>query len=174
MNIKKALLLLSEYNVPSHIIAHSYKVSKVGWVIANEIKEINSQLNINLIISSCLLHDITKYEALKTGEDHAETGGYLLKKLGYPEIGEIIESHVVIKNPSKLLLEKKILFYADKRVMHDKIVSLKVRYDDLLIRYGKTEISKQFIKKGYEFAKNIEAELFDNLKLKPEHILLLE
>jgi uncharacterized protein len=41
--------------------------------------------------------------------------------------------------PDGRLEEREIVFYADKRVMHDRIVSLDERIDDLVDRYGINE-----------------------------------
>ena len=48
------------------------------------------------------------------------------------------------------LKEKEIVFYADKRVTHNKIVDIEERISDLLIRYGKTEQIRQRILKNKE------------------------
>src|SRR5512145_1793585 len=60
---------------------------------------------------------------------------------GFGLIARIVEQHVVITdvNLAGLPEEKEIVYYADKRVMHDKIVTLEERVQDLLIRYGKTQ-----------------------------------
>jgi putative nucleotidyltransferase with HDIG domain len=174
MTIEKALNLLIEYNVPQHIILHSYKVTKVAYVITEELIEAGNNLNSQLITFSSLLHDITKYQAIiNKGEDHSKTGGELLRDLGYPEVAEIIESHIIIKNKKRMLLEKMIVFYSDKRVKHDKVVSLKERYDDLIERYGRTIKSKLLIKEGFRRAKNIENKIFKNLNILPEHLNIL-
>ena len=167
MTLKKAIELLIEYNVPDHIIGHSYKVAKIVYFIAEELKEV-PQLNFNpdLTLYAAFLHDITKYQSIiNRGEDHSYTGGQLLRKLGYPEIGEIIESHVVLKNLNNLKLEKEIVFYADKRVKHEQIVSLEERFEDLKIRYGINDK----VTKGFEIAKEIENNL-KNFGLKVGYI----
>ena len=170
MTLKKAIELLIEYNVPNHIIEHSYKVAKIVYYIAEELKEI-PQLNFNkeLTFYAALLHDITKYQAiLNKGEDHSLTSGELLRKKGYPDIGEIIESHVVLKNLEYLGFEKELVFYADKRVMHNKIVSLEERFKDLKVRYGINDK----IDEGFNTAKRIENKL-EKLGIRTNYLHLL-
>lgn len=60
---------------------------------------------------------------------------------GFGLIARIVEQHVVITdvNLAGPPEEKEIVYYADKRVMHDNIVTLEERVQDLLIRCGKTE-----------------------------------
>jgi len=174
MNLTKALKILLTYNLPEHIIAHSYKVTKVSWIISNELASKNIKVDIDLVLYSSLLHDITKYDAIiNKGEDHAETGGIFLRKLGYSNIAEIVENHIVIKNSKTFLLEKKIVFYSDKRVMHDKIVSLETRYNDLLNRYGKSKFSRILIKNGFKNAQKIEKEIFSKIGFNPDYINML-
>jgi hypothetical protein len=52
------------------------------------------------------------------------------------------------------LEEREIINYADKRVMHDRIVSLTERVEDLIQRYGATEEIKNLIRQnaGQAFA----------------------
>jgi putative nucleotidyltransferase with HDIG domain len=174
MNIEKAINLLLEYNVPEHIINHSFQVTKVAYVIAKELTDAGVPLNNGLILTSALLHDITKYRSiLNKSEDHAETGGELLRKLGYPDIAEIIENHIILRDNGYLFFEKMIVFYSDKRVKHVEIVSLRERYRDLTERYGKTLKSKILIKEGYRRAKKIEEKIFCNLKIKPSILKFL-
>ena len=174
MNLLKAMDLLLGYNLPEHIIAHSYKVTKVAWIVTNELFEKGVEVNKKLVLYSALLHDITKYDSiLNKGEDHAVTGGIFLRKLGYPEIAEVVESHINLIESGNNILEKKIVYYSDKRVMHDKVVSLEERYNDLLIRYAKSMYSESMIRKGLEKAQDVEREIFDKINFTPEYLNLV-
>ena len=69
-----------------------------------------------------------------------KTGGRLLTDLGWPEVGDIVRQHVHLDangHPGPPT-EVEIVNYADKRVMHDSIVSLEQRMDYILQRYGTT------------------------------------
>ncbi len=170
MTLKKAIELLIEYNVPNHIIEHSYKVAKIVYYIAEELQHVPQLFfDKELTFYAALLHDITKYQAiLNKGEDHSLTGGELLRKLGYPNIAEIIESHVVLRNLKKLKFEKELVFYADKRVKHEQIVTLEERFEDLKVRYG----LNQKVVEGFNTAKRIENNL-KSLGIKVQYLHLL-
>ena len=64
-----------------------------------------------------------------------------LPNWGFPAVGAMVEEHVILKDfqSGGNLLDKEIVFYADKRVMHDRIVTVEERVADLIIRYGTTE-----------------------------------
>jgi uncharacterized protein len=134
-----------------NIKEHSEQVMNVALAIFNNLKS-DTKTNKELIIAASLLHDITKTESLSTKEPHDITGGILVRKLGYNDVAAIIEEHIFLKNfnPDGKLLEKEIVYYADKRVMHNKIVSLDERISDLIIRYAQTNKRKQQILKNKE------------------------
>jgi uncharacterized protein len=143
-----------------HIKEHSEQVMKVALAI---IYNLNPDVLINkdLVIAASLLHDITKSRALTTKEHHDATGGLLLRELGCRNVADIIEEHVELKqyNPDGELKEKEIVFYADKRVTHNKIVTVDERVSDLLIRYGKTENIRQHILKNKKSIQEIEKKI---------------
>jgi len=91
-----------------------------------------------MIRAAALLHDITKTRSFQTLEDHAETGARLVADLGYPEVGRIIGQHVRLESypPARTPSEAEIVNYADKRVLHDRIVSLDERMGYILKKYG--------------------------------------
>jgi uncharacterized protein len=155
--------LLNKYSVP-HIIEHSEQVMHVALLIYDNLK--NRELDKNLIKTGSLLHDISKYNSITTNERHDITGSHLIKSLGYDKIAEIIEEHVKLNsfNPSGPLLEKEIVFYADKRVTHNKIVSLDERINDLLIRYGKTTENRKQILENKDLILKVEIKINNSLK----------
>ena len=119
----------------------------VSLAITDNLKNA-APVNRNLVIAAALLHDITKTKSLKTKEHHDASGGALLRELGFQKTAEIVEQHVVIQNLNLTgrLEEREIVFYADKRVLHDTIVTLEERMDDLMRRYGTgEEIRRQIL-----------------------------
>ena len=103
-----------------------------------------------LVVAAALLHDITKTRSLKTREPHDQSGGELLRELGFASIGEVVKQHVILLDfdPKGRLEEREIINYADKRVLHDRIVSLAERVQDLIQRYGTTEEIKNLIQQN--------------------------
>jgi len=92
---------------------------------------------------------------------HEEMAAVILKEQGFFELAEIVRKHRFdfIKN-SQIFKhwEEKLLYYADKRVLHDQVVSLKERFDDSLQRHygGLNSASREeLIRLNYELEKEI-------------------
>jgi len=148
----ECLSILNKNKTPSNVIEHCKAVCKVAEEIANNLIKRGIGVNRDLIIASALLHDIEREK-----KDHIAAGAKLIKSLGFPEVAEVVRKHSLYKveDPKRQpkTYEEKIVFYADKRVMGNKIVSLEERFADLKERYG-IDLTKEF-----EFAKKIEKEL---------------
>jgi len=159
--------IMDDYEMFPNIKDHSIQVRDVSIKIYNNLKD-KTKLNKNLISSSALLHDIAKTRTIKTGElRHDLLGGNILREIGYEKLIPIVESHVFFEN-FKIdgpLEEREIVFYADKRVLHDTIVSVNDRIDDLVIRYGKTEHIKQIIRDNKSFVLTMEKKIQSFMKI---------
>lgn len=88
---------------------------------------------------------------------HIDAAYKILLNEGENLIAEIIRKHKydavisVIPKEKLVTLEEKILYYADKRVLHDKIVPVLERLEDGRIRYLKTKrisLSEKLIEKA--------------------------
>jgi uncharacterized protein len=132
--------LMKCYAMLPHIVAHSEQVARVAAAILSHLRD-DTGINHVAVIAACLLHDITKTRSLQTREHHDISGGQLLAELGFPAIGDMVKEHVILQNfqPGGNILDKEIVYYADKRVMHDRIVTVGERVADLIARYGTTE-----------------------------------
>jgi uncharacterized protein len=141
--------LMAKYSMLPNIVAHSRQVMRVSLAITDNVKK-GVVINRDMIIAAALLHDITKTRSLKTREPHDQSGGELLRELGFVSISEIVKQHVILLDfdPKARLKESEIINYADKRVMHDRIVSLAERVQDLIQRYGATEEIKNRIQQN--------------------------
>ncbi len=158
--------LMSRYDMLPNILEHSLQVMRVSLAITDHLKE-RVSVNRDMVIAAALLHDITKTRSIKTKEKHAASGGKLLRELGFPEIAGIVEEHVTIQkfNPERILEEKEIVYYADKRVMHDKIVTLEERMNDLMLRYGSGEDMRNFLRQNRKQAEAVERKIADFMKI---------
>jgi putative nucleotidyltransferase with HDIG domain len=122
-----------------HIIYHSFEVARVSLFLSLELNKKGQRIDLALVEAASLLHDLAKAECLKTKENHAKVGCQLLKGMGYERVGEVVGQHIRLEkegSPSAVS-EEEIVNYADKRVMHDRIVPLEERFNDLVERYGK-------------------------------------
>lgn len=164
--------LMELHSMLPNIREHSMQVMNVSLAITDNLKN-GFYIDRDLVIAAALLHDITKTRSLQTGERHDATGGELLRELGFPTTAEIVEQHVFLKNfdPGETLHECEIVFYADKRVMHDKIVTIDERVDDLLQRYGRTEEIRQMILQNLNSVYAIENKIAGNMSVDINYII---
>ena len=158
-----------------NIFEHSKQVMNVASTILDNLK---NDININkpLVIAASLLHDITKTNSLKTMERHDVTGGQFSREHGFFNVANIIEQHIYLKDfkPDGKLEEREIVFYADKRVKHKSIVTIKERMDDLAERYGFTPEIKEKIIKHTDFIIKIENKINYFLKIDIQRLVLFQ
>ncbi|MBU1567631.1 MAG: HD domain-containing protein [Proteobacteria bacterium] len=129
-------------------------------------------------IAGALLHDIAKTLCIKTGCHHAEIGRQICVELGYPELGEIVAEHVVLHQFNADLYQqgifgaKEMVFYADKRALHDQVVPLASRLEYLVERYSDgSPLKEQHIRLNFLKTIEFEQHLFSFLDLKPDDII---
>ena len=128
-------------------------------------------------INGALLHDIAKTPCLKEDCDHAATGAEICQQHGYPEIAQVVAGHIILQDFS---LERykhgqyqaqDIVYYADKRVRHDHIVSLTERLEYILENYGgDDERIQQGIRKNFRKCGQLEEVLFSVLDFSPDQL----
>lgn len=154
----ECLRVLKQYHTPQNIVRHSLAVNKAANFLAKKFIKNNIALNAELIDRGSLLHDVLRVcdlhgdiyyfmdETDKTeekrkifedqrkqyaGQHHAEATADLFREK-YPELANVIRKHrlsAVVKGQLKTW-EEKIIYYADKRVNHDKIVTLDGRMNE--------------------------------------------
>lgn len=171
-SLEACFKLLEQYEMLPNIIEHSRQVLRVATVICNNLIH-PEEINIPLTLAAALLHDITKTSSLKTHEQHDLSGQKLLTEIGYPEIGKIVGEHIDLLNydPNGPLLEKEIVFYADKRVQHNLVVSIDQRMDDLIVRYGHTADKKIQIELNRKLGISLENKITRHLTDNIDHLL---
>jgi len=162
--------LMCEMKMMDHIVDHSLQVCRVATFLTEQLNKQDYRLNFDLIRSAALLHDITKTRSFKTREDHARTGGQFLAEQGYPEIGELVRQHVRLDEYSDpvVLGEAEIINYADKRVLHDRVVPLAKRLDYILEKYGRLPGDQERIRWLWGKTLELEVKIFDDLTFGPE------
>jgi putative nucleotidyltransferase with HDIG domain len=166
---------MGEYGMLENIIAHSLEVAKVALFISTELNKRGQRISLNLVEAASLLHDLTKTECLKTKEDHAKTCSHLLKEIGYERVGEVVGQHIWLRTEGDPLSisEEEIVNYADKRVMHDHIVSLEERFNDLKDRYGRDQRAIDYLDRLEREIYRIEHKIFFILQIDPNDLLHL-
>jgi putative nucleotidyltransferase with HDIG domain len=163
---------MSEMKMMDHIVDHSMQVCRVATFLADQLNSRHNHLNYDLIRAAALLHDITKTRSFETAEDHALTGGQFLAERGYPEVGDLVRQHVKLDEypQSPVVNEVAILNYADKRVLHDQVVTLQVRLDYILERYGKVPKHRQRIRLLWQKTKELEEAIFRGISCSPTEL----
>jgi len=158
--------LMARYSMLPNIAGHSRQVMRVSLAIVDNLKN-GTAVNRDMVVAASLLHDITKTRSLETKERHDRSGGELLRELGFTRIAEIVEQHVVFKNLDRQgrLEEREIVYYADKRVMHDRIVTIDERVHDLVQRYGMTDEIRNLILQNKSLILAVESKIAGFMKM---------
>ncbi len=172
---EECLRLMKQYGMLEHIVHHSLEVARVALFLSSELNKKGQRIDLGLVDAASLLHDLAKTECLTTREDHAEAGCRLLKGMGYERVGEVVAQHITLEkegDPSAVS-EEEVVNYADKRVMHDRIVPLEERFGDLIERYGKHPKGREILERLKKEIRSIEEKIFFILQIDPnalEHL----
>lgn len=136
-------------------VCHMEAVARFTGVLERKMKY--SDHRWNLLRKAALVHDICRAE-----REHAKAGADVLRKEGYWEIAKLVERHHSSEDTlnekrggMSVLSEEDLLFYADKRVYENQIVSLDDRFRGSMQKC-KTPEAKEKHQRLYEKAKNIE------------------
>lgn len=192
--------LIRKYHVPKHVMAHMKKVAAVSLFLGEKLHRAGEKINQTLLRQAALLHDILKlcdfpqldltyFDQDVTAEEiqfwsqlikschakgHVQAAYEVLMELGEPVLAHMVKKHrfgsLINVKEKPLTWEEKILYYADKRVLHDRIVSIAERLKDGKKRYfpdGNIPENDGPVEKAlYE----LEKELLTPAGLKPEEI----
>jgi len=172
---RECFQLMHQYGMLENIKEHSIMVARVADYLASGLIAAGKEISMPLIVAGALLHDIGKTPCLYTDEDHAGLGREICETHRYHELAPIVGEHVVLKNgvPRFELREKQIVYYADKRVNHDRIVSLEQRLDYILERYGNADPRLyRAIERNFLVCKEIEQRIFSHLEGDPQDLAI--
>jgi len=176
-SIKVCYAFMDRYHMLDHIKAHSIVVARIARMIAIGLQAVNSDISVLKTTAGALLHDIGKTPSLRSGGNHAKIGEQICMENGFTEIAPIVAEHVILKNYhlNDAISEKEVVFYADKRVNHDQIVTLKEREAYILDRYGlgQVELCRR-IQSNFRLCGQVEAKLFSKLGFSPESLLEMD
>ncbi len=145
---KEAKELLKKYSTSEedykNILEHGVAVKKAAVILAKAIIKNGHKVDLDLIKSGALLHDIGYFKAHWKGPDfirHGIEGGKILRKEGLLKEAKIAENHIgpgLTKEDIELhgfrlpkkdylpkTIEEKIICYVDKLVFQDRLGTLK-------------------------------------------------
>ena len=144
LSCEDCIYLLTYFNVSKSIVNHCIKVKQICEDLSHLINKDKEIININLINSAAILHDIKREE-----KNHEEVGAELLHNLGYEKIASIVKTHMKLEEEIEdLINENTILYYSDKLVVEDEFSDLEKRFKMKLNKYkNDKEIKKNIIRK---------------------------
>ena len=158
----------------ANIREHSFAVMEVAHLLGEALAEAGFDLSLPLVTVGALLHDLGKTPCLGTLENHAELGAGILEELGYPQVAQVVREHVHLDGnilDPRPLREAELVNYADKRVLHEVVVTLEARFADLKVRYGRTPEALARIQATEIKTRALEKKLFAPLQLSPLDLL---
>lgn len=195
--------IIKEYYVPEHILRHSLAVGRLVVFLAERLKEKGIAVDVELVEKASLLHDIarvcdfkeldySKFNQTVSKEDKAkwqqlrekykntshEIAAYDILKEKYPQVALTIKRHrymaLLDEKERPDTWEEKLVYYADMRVMHDKIVPLRQRLQDGHKRnvhlHGSPAQSRINTAKIDPLIYKLEKEIFDKIGLEPTEV----
>ena len=171
---QQCLELMEIHAMLPNIREHSFRVMQVASFLGEALAEAGFDLHLPLVTVGALLHDLGKTQCLGTLTNHAELGAGILDSLGYPHVAQVVREHVYIDGTimdPRPLREAEVVNYADKRVLHEEVVTLAARFADLKVRYGRTPEALARIQATEVRSRALEDKLFASLRLTPLDLL---
>ncbi len=162
--------LMAAHAMLPNIREHSFRVMEVAAFLGRALAAAGFSLHLPLIEAGALLHDLGKTPCLGTARNHALWGAELVRAAGFPEVARVVAEHVDLEKNNgdpRPVREAEVVNYADKRVLHDRVVTLQVRFADLLWRYGRTPEARARIAATAAKTLALEQKLFAPLSLSP-------
>lgn len=175
-SLDQCLALMARYSMLNNIKAHSLVVERVASLIARNLRSGGERIALEKVTAGALMHDIAKTECLRTKEDHAKKGKQICLDHHFYEIADIVAEHIILRDydAHQPIREKEIVYYADKRVNHDGVVSLEERLEYLLRHYGENEKSVcDRIRMNFSLCQEVEQKLFSRLSFRPQDVACL-
>ena len=157
--------IIKIYNVDHHIIRHCEAVTDLTVFLANKMNF--SQEEVELITAAGLLHDLARKE-----KDHDIAGALIIEKLGFPEVSNIIKTHMNIQIDKKksVIDASQILYFADKIIDGTQITDLKERFYEKINKTENVQI-KNAIQSRLDNAELIQERIEKFCKKKLEYLL---
>ncbi len=170
--------LSNEFHTPFHVRNHEKGVEKVASQFAKNFLKNGVIVDLNLIKTASLLHDLVRIVNFKeiifddfceeekiTDEKicfwnnireshghmhHGEAASEILRERGFISCADVVERHKSRAIFEELrTFEEKIVYLADKKVLHDKIVTIAQRLEDGRVRHNlKNEELQKKLEKG--------------------------
>jgi HD superfamily phosphohydrolase YqeK len=148
--------LYEEFRVPAHVIGHMRQVSKVCEILADNLEQDGIKIDKKSLLDAALVHDVLRvcdflefkpetFPQPSTKEDiekwkeirekygkigHIKAMAQVLEERGEGKIAMLVTKHGFFEVDNLNTWEEKIMYYADKRVDGESIVSLGKRFSE--------------------------------------------
>ncbi|WP_455538887.1 DVU_1551 family NTP transferase [Terrisporobacter sp.] len=155
LSYEDCINLLDYFDLPKSIVKHCEKVKEICIDLSEAINKYENCINIDLIKSAALLHDIKRLE-----KEHDKKGAKLLKDLGYDNISLLVKYHMKLENYMEdEINEKSILYFADKLVIGDEFENIEKRFAEKIKKYDADDAIKKNILKKYNTTLKIKSNI---------------
>lgn len=133
--------LMDEFRLEMKIRSHCIAVAGLAGLMAGRLIECGYGLDLKLIESAALLHDLCR-----TQEKHAQVAADELEKRGYEAIAGIIKGHMRLEDDFiPRLDEAMVVFLADKMAKRDKFITIEDRYEASLEKYHDPAAARPYV-----------------------------
>jgi putative nucleotidyltransferase with HDIG domain len=170
-DIPTAETWLAEQGVDGNLLAHCRLVGAIAQHLAARMAALGEPVDPVRAHLGGLLHDIAKLSAGANGGSHEIAGAQLLRKMGQPELAEIVRRHAMwaplTPDQRPETWEQKLVYYADRIAMPPRVASISERFVD--VRRRKPHLSE--VLAAYEAAAHAqEREIAGRLNLTTEEL----
>ncbi len=186
---EECLSMIRDCHVPIHILRHAEAATRLGVCLARRLLARGIEVDGELVERACLLHDLfrvcdfpledftwfeqpvseedkRRWQRLKARHGHVRhedaADAYLKDK--YPVLATTIRRHRYVslldEEDCPQSWEEKIVYYADKRAMHDTIVPLRERLEDAH-RRSAVAMAKAGIRRSIQVEQAVDARIFE-------------
>jgi putative nucleotidyltransferase with HDIG domain len=128
---REALTLLENRSEGEDVVRHCRAVADLACLLAESANRAGANLDIGLVRSAGLLHDICRGKP-----DHEKEGMLLLLSLGYPDAAAVVGSHMELPQGHNAIDETALVYLADKLCRKDEIVPLEATFAYMERRFG--------------------------------------
>lgn len=172
---QECLAIMNREGMPSHIQKHCFTVARIALYLGGLLNRNGVRLDLRLVESAALLHDIAKAPSLTTGESHGHLGAEMLLKMGFAPLAPIVRDHVYLDAEAvdAPITESVLVNYADKRVQHDRVVSVAERFQDLIERYAMSGEHYAFMVEKLDLYHRLETRIFEHLPIQPDGVEIM-
>ncbi len=181
-SIDECLQYMQDFNMYENIRRHSFMVARVADILHRGLvakRPDTPHCDRKQVIAGALLHDIAKTKCLQEGCSHARVGKDICLEQGLLHIAPVVANHVILADFNEAAYQRgqfsaiELVFYADKRVKHDQVVSLDKRLLYIIDKYSNNEaVKEERIRQNFDQCRRVEKHLFNYLDFSPEEVAL--